>query len=79
MGDWSIKTKAAHKMIMEISLLIMEKSWNNHGIWILNFCGNPGINGPGHMTKMAATPIYGKNPSKIFSGTGGLISTKLGI
>ena len=31
----------------------------------------------GHMTKMAATPIYGKNPSKIFSGTGGPISTKL--
>ena len=28
------------------------------------------INGPGHMTKMAAMPIYGKNPSKIFSGTG---------
>ena len=22
------------------------------------------INGPGHMTKMAAMPIYGKNPSK---------------
>ena len=32
----------------------------------------------GHMTKMAATPIYGKNPSKIFSRTGGLIFTKLG-
>ena len=31
----------------------------------------------GHMTKMAATPIYGKNPSKTFSGTGGPISTKL--
>ena len=32
------------------------------------------------MTKMAATPIYGKNPSKIFfSGTGGPISTKLGM
>ena len=32
-----------------------------------------------HMTKMAATPKYGRNPSKIFcSGTGGLISTKLG-
>ena len=30
------------------------------------------INDPGHMTKMAAMPIYGKNPSKIFfSGTGG--------
>ena len=36
------------------------------------------INGPGHMTKMAATPIYGKNPSKIFfSRTGGPIFTKL--
>ena len=33
----------------------------------------------GHMTKMAATPIYGKNPSKTFSRTGGLISTKLGL
>ena len=29
------------------------------------------------MTKMAATPIYGKNPSKIFSGTRRSISTKL--
>ena len=33
----------------------------------------------GHMTKMATTPIYGKNPSKIFSRTGGQISTKLGM
>ena len=32
------------------------------------------------MTKMAATPIYGKNPSKIFfSGTGRQISTKFGM
>ena len=38
------------------------------------------INNPGHMTKMAAMSIYGKNPSKIFfSGTGGPISTKLGM
>ena len=38
------------------------------------------INGPGHMTKIAATPIYGKNPSKIFfSRTGGPIFTKLGM
>ena len=38
------------------------------------------INGPGHMTKMAATPIYGKKPSKIFfSRTGGPIFTKLGM
>ena len=34
----------------------------------------------GHMTKMAATPIYGKNPSKIFfSRTRRRISTKLGM
>ena len=31
------------------------------------------------MTKMATIPIYGKNPSKIFSGTGGPISKKLGM
>ena len=37
------------------------------------------INNQGHMTKMAAMPIYGKNPSEIFSGTGGVISTKLGM
>ena len=28
-------------MIMEITLLIMEKSWKNHGILFLNFCGKP--------------------------------------
>ena len=34
----------------------------------------------GHMTKMAATPIYGKNPPKIFfSRTGGPIFKKLGM
>ena len=38
------------------------------------------INNPGHMTKMAAMPIYGKNPSKFFfSGTTGPISMKLGM
>ena len=38
------------------------------------------INNPGHMTKMAARPIYGKNLSKIFfSGTSGQISRKLGL
>ena len=37
------RLEAAHKIIMEISLLIMEKSWNNHGILISNFCGNPEI------------------------------------
>ena len=34
----------------------------------------------GQMTKMAATPIYGQNPSKIFySRTGGPIFTKPGM
>ena len=38
------------------------------------------INGPGHMTKMAAMPIYGEKPLKIFfAGTGGPIFTKLGM
>ena len=38
------------------------------------------INNPGHMTKMAAMPIYNKNPSRIFfSRTGGSISKKLGM
>ena len=38
------------------------------------------INNFGHMTKMAAMPIYGKNPSKIlFSETNRLISRKLGV
>ena len=37
------------------------------------------INNLGHMTKMAAMPIYGKNPSKIFSETNRLISRKLGL
>ena len=32
-----------------------------------------------HMTKMVAMPIYGKNPSKIFSGTAGPIFKKFGI
>ena len=37
------------------------------------------IRNPGHMTKMAVMPIYDKNPSKIFSRTGGPILTKLGM
>ena len=38
------------------------------------------INNLGHMTKMAAMPIYGKNPSNIFfSETNTLTSMKLGV
>ena len=47
---------------------------------LLNGGINVYINNQGHMTKMAAMPIYGINPSKIFfSGTGGPISKKLGM
>ena len=34
-------------------------------------------NDPSHITKMAAMPIYGTNPSKIFFGNGGPISREL--
>ena len=38
------------------------------------------INCPGHITKMAAMPIYGKNLSEIFfSRTGGPMILKLGM
>ena len=41
---------------------------------------NININNPGHMTKMSTMPIYGEKNFKIFfSGTGGLISMKLGM
>ena len=36
-------------------------------------------NGPGHMTKMATMPIYGKNFKKIFSGTIRPMTLKLGM
>ena len=29
-----------HKIVMEITLLIMETSWKHHGNVFLNFCGN---------------------------------------
>ena len=35
--------------------------------------------GPGHMTKMATTPIYGKKPSKIFYRTNSPMIMKLGM
>ena len=36
-------------------------------------------NSPGHMTKMAAMPIYGKNLKKIFSETKRQMPLKLGM
>ena len=37
------------------------------------------INGPGHMTKMAAMPIYGKTFKIFFSRTNSPMSLKFGI
>ena len=37
------------------------------------------FNGPGHMTKMATVPIYGKNLKQIFSGTKRPMTLKLGM
>ena len=34
-------------------------------------------NGPGHMTKVAAMPLYGKNLKQSFSGTKRLMTFKL--
>ena len=39
---------------------------NSNFIWRLLRGTKVCSNGPGHMTKMAAMPIYGKNPLKIF-------------
>ena len=55
------QTHATHKIIMEISLLIMEKSWNNHGIWILNFCGNPDINSQADSIHLLPELLQGEN------------------
>ena len=50
----------------------MEPHWNGG----MKVC----LNGYGHMTRMAAMPIYGKNPLKIFfSETSRLMTFKLGI
>ena len=49
----------------------MELLWD----WGRKVCSN----GPGHMTRMAARPIYGRNLKKIFSGTKRPITLKLGM
>ena len=50
----------------------MESPWDGR----TKICSN----NPGHMTKMAAMPIYGKNLKKIFfSGTKRPMTLKLGM
>ena len=62
--------------LSETALPIKAKLYMKH---LLEVGNNVYIINPCHMTKMAAMPIYVKNPSKIVSGTGGPISTKLGM
>ena len=66
----NIQTFSPLKTLGHQSQILCEASTG----WVTNVY----ISNPGHMTKMTAMPIYGKNPSKIiFTGTGGLISMKL--
>ena len=54
----------------------MEPLW----VWQTNVCSCVGGWGLGHMTKVAATPLYGKKALKIFfSGTKGQITLVLGM
>ena len=53
MNRWEVGGHALK--IMEISLMIMEKSWNNHGILIWNSCGNPAYMNHGYL-KFHPTP-----------------------
>ena len=53
---------AAYKIIMEITFLIMEKSWNNHGILFSNFCGNPVVHTCGLCNKTEMKIIYKNMP-----------------
>ena len=49
----------------------MEPPWDRE----MKVCSN----GPGHMTNMAAMPIYGKNLKNIYSGTKQPMTLKFGI
>ena len=60
----------------ETALSIKAKFYKKH-LWEAGT--NVFINNLGQITKMAAMPIYSKNPSNIFSGTTRPISTKLGM
>ena len=63
----NIQTSSPLKPLGESKPNFYVKHLRNRGI-------NVYINYLVHMTKMAAMPIYGKNPSKIFSESGGPIS-----
>ena len=85
-GKWALKVRVISLPLPKVIYI-----WNSNQLFSettepfctlafrnkeMKFC----VHDAGHMTKMAATSVYGKNPSKIFfSGTGGAISLKLGM
>ena len=83
-GELKNWTLGAHlpppRGIIHVYFHNIQTAWPIKAKFYVNGGINVYINNLGHMTKMAAMPIYGKNPSKIFfSGAGGLISKKLGM
>ena len=76
-GQYTYILQKYSKIFSETTWLIKAQFYRKH-LW--EGGTNVFINYPGHMTKMATMPIYGKNPSKVvFSRTTGPISTKLGM
>ena len=56
-----------HHLQGSFSLKLFGQSKSNFMRSLLGKAERKYINGPGHMTKMAAMPIYGKNLQKYFS------------
>ena len=80
----SVRRPSRHQSFTYSKIFSSETAWPIEAILHVEFSWEGGtkvyINGPDHMTKMAAMPIYSKNHNKIFySGTGGPISTKHGM
>ena len=81
--SWSVRPPSVCPFTMLKDLLLQNRLANQAKFYV----EPPWVGGTkvcsqhlGHMTKMAALPIYGKNPSKIFfSRTSRPIFTKLGM
>ena len=68
MGEEIVTNDSGIRQHFHTSSLKPLDQLNSYGIWKLQIrmreekCSK--LNGPGHMTKVAATSIYGKNPLK---------------
>ena len=80
---WSAPTPGQYTCILQkySKIFFSETTWLIKAKFYMKHLWEGGINvfisNPGHMTKMATMSIYGKNPSKFFSGSTRPISTKL--